>query len=120
MHPEKFLTKVPRVPVDKPQADGKEVTDGVFGELATSLTLADGAAADADRAADGWAGDWYVVWKDASQADCIRIHYKMVSAQDLTELETAYKAWAQHRGPLSPRETCSVALVRRRGGRSPL
>lgn len=125
IHPDKFLAKVPRVPVDKPQPDGKEVTDGVFGELMTSLTLADGATALADQAAEGWAGDWYVVWQDANKADCIRIDYKMVSDKDLTELETAYKTWAQkHKGATIEKKGDLVEVTRCSsgggGGRSPL
>jgi len=99
IHPKKFLSHEAAVPVDKPKAEGKETDDAMFGELMTVITLNDSNPTTAAKAADGWAGDWYVVWDGGKDNPCIRIDYKLATPRDLDELKAAYDAWAKvHKG----------------------
>lgn len=125
MHPEKYLTRDPRVDVPHPTPDGAMVDEGVFGELMILVTLEDGVATDAaQRAAAGWAGDWYVTWNDQKNGNCIRINIKMETPKDLQDLSAAFQQWAKSRSaqievtaPDSLQVTsCSAAAG---GGRSP-
>ncbi len=95
IHPERYLAHDERVEVAKPKADGQETDDGVFGELLTIVTLEDVLdPAVAQKAANGWAGDWYVVWGQDGGGSCIRIDYKMKTPADLDDLKKAYTSWA--------------------------
>lgn len=125
MHPTKFFDHVAPVPVPKPKADGKEIDDRMFGELMTTLTLNDGAPSEAAKAADGWSGDWYVLWDDGQNGSCVRIDYRMTTNKELDELEHAYKTWQQkHKGAEVKRtpeglQITSCSSAASGGGRSP-
>jgi hypothetical protein len=95
IHPERYLAHDARVEVAKPKADGPETDDGVFGELATRFTLQSSPdITTAAPAAAGWAGDWFVAWRDGQGLPCVRIDYAMVTPEDLAELTTAFTQWA--------------------------
>jgi hypothetical protein len=99
LHTDRWFAHDERVEVDKPKADGEQFAEGVFGEELTRLTLANDAdQGAADKAAAGWAGDWYVAWDDGRGGSCIRIDFKMLTPEDLKELETALTAWSQAHG----------------------
>jgi len=99
LHADRYFAHDERVPVDKPDADGEQFAEGVFGEEMTRLMLANDAdQSEADVAAEGWAGDWYVAWDDGAGGSCIRIHFRMKTTQDLTELEEALAKWVQAGG----------------------
>ena len=125
MHPTKFFTHVAPVPVDKPKAEGKELDDRMFGELMTALTLNDGAPSEAAKAADGWAGDWYVLWDDGQNGSCVRIDYRMTTSKELDEIEHAFKTWQQkHKNADIQRtkdglQVTSCSSAASGGGRSP-
>ncbi len=125
LHPQKFFTHVAPVEVAKPKAEGKEIDDRMFGEMMTTMTLNDGAPAEAAKAGDGWAGDWYVLWDDGKNGSCVRIDYKMATPKDLDELEQAFKTWQKkHKGADIQRkdgglEVTSCSSAAAGGGRSP-
>jgi hypothetical protein len=99
LHTDRWFAHDERVDVDKPKADGEQFAEGVFGEELTRLLLANDADEDAaDKAAAGWAGDWYVAWDDGRGGSCIRIDFRMLTPTDLKELETALTEWAQAHG----------------------
>ncbi|MEZ5143614.1 MAG: hypothetical protein R2726_14010 [Acidimicrobiales bacterium] len=99
-HPEKYATREPRKEVPPPPAEGKVTKDGVFGEVMTQQLLAGKLPSDqAETAATGWGGDWYVTWTDQQGASCVRVDWQMDTPTDLTELKTAFDAFTQAGGP---------------------
>lgn len=94
MHPERFLSDEPVVAVDPPEADGEVIDEGAFGELLFQILLSDAIGSnDAEQAADGWGGDWYVAW-DEGDRTCVRVDVATDTAVDGSELEQALTAWA--------------------------
>lgn len=85
----------PRTEVPAPPADGPIVEDGVVGQVAIEAMLISavhpGTASDA---AEGWAGDWFVAWKQGS-ASCIRVAFVMETARDRAELRDALGEWVE-------------------------
>lgn len=84
--------------VPPPSADGPVVEEGTYGQWALFLTLGqflDGDAAD--RAAEGWGGDRYVAW-DQDDRTCVRMAYATDTAGDLSELDVAWRQWAELHG----------------------
>jgi hypothetical protein len=101
---EKFEAREPRLEVAPPPADGDVIEDGVVGQVAIAAILADADPNGADRAADGWAGDWFVAWK-AGTASCVRAVFVMETSSDRDQLLDALDNWAQdHRGEASVSE----------------
>jgi len=49
--------------------------------------------ADAEQAADGWGGDWYVAWEDGDDT-CVRTDLATDTETDRSELVQALDAWA--------------------------
>ena len=127
MHPDRYFNGDVREEVPKPKAEGKETSDGVFGELMTRATLEAALATnEAAKAADGWSGDWYVTWVDENKAPCIRIDYKMLTEQDLADLKAAYTKWGSGRAGVKVQsvgedllEVTSCTSGGASGGRSP-
>lgn len=130
MHPERYFAGDVRAEVAKPKSEGKdqkEFDDGVFGELMTRATLeAVLPPTDSAKAADGWAGDWYVTWEGENKSSCIRIDYKMLTALDLADLKNAFTKWGSGRPGVKVQpvgddmlEVTSCSAGGGSGGRSP-
>lgn len=127
MHTKKYETGEKRVEVTPPPADGPIEADGVFGEFLLGMLLAS-ASTDADVAAAGWGGDWYVTWKDAQRGTCARLAVQTDTVRDLDELLAALQEWQQKANPeaeistLGPQsvevESCTPSSAG--GGQSPL
>jgi hypothetical protein len=95
--PAKYFAKEARRTVAPPTADGSVLESGVFGQLALQIIL--GAAVNASvaqTAAAGWAGDWFVAWRDGNRV-CLRADFVMDSGKDTNELRDALTKWAQKR-----------------------
>jgi len=93
----KFFGREPRIEVPPPPADGKQVDDGVFGELLTILLVSPIVGqSTGDKAAKGWGGDWGISWLGGEDGNtpCGRVDWKMDTTTDLDELETALTTWA--------------------------
>lgn len=95
LHPESFLGAEPIVPVETPQSDGKEIDQGVMGELVLLLVLNAGGASG-QRAAEGWDGDRYIAWEDGDDT-CVRVTIATDSPQDDAELRQALDRLARSR-----------------------
>jgi hypothetical protein len=82
------------VPHPTPPAGIAPFEEGSLG-LVPIMAMLSGAlnSADAFAAADGWAGDWYVVWKDGN-ASCMRATIEMDGAGEADELRDALESWA--------------------------
>jgi hypothetical protein len=100
LHPDKYAVREPRREVPPPPTDGGKTTDeGVFGEVMTRGLLSSKIpVADAERAAAGWGGDWYVAWTDRQGASCLRVDWQMDTAAELAELRTALDAYSAAEG----------------------
>ena len=95
LHPEAFLDAEPVVPVETPKADGKEIDQGVLGELGLLLVL-NAAGTSGQRAAEGWGGDRYIAWEDGDET-CVRVTVATDSPQDDAELRQALDRLARSR-----------------------
>jgi hypothetical protein len=95
LHPETFLAGDPVVPVETPKADGKEIDQGVLGELGLLLVLNAGGTSG-QKAAAGWGGDRYIAWEDGDDT-CVRVTIATDSPQDDAELRQALDALARSR-----------------------
>ena len=95
--PAKYFAREGRTEVAKPSADGAVFDEGVLGQLVL-LTLMSGSnsAAVAQAAADGWAGDWYVAWREGARS-CLRARVAMDSESDAGELANALRRYATTR-----------------------
>jgi hypothetical protein len=95
LHPETFLEGQPIVTVETPKADGKEIDQGVLGELGLLLVL-NGSGTSGQKAAAGWGGDRYIAWEDGDDT-CVRVTIATDSPQDDAELRRALDTLAQSR-----------------------
>lgn len=95
LHPESFLDAEPIVPVETPKADGKEIDQGVLGELVLLLVL-NAAGTSGRTAAEGWGGDRYIAWEDGEDT-CVRVTIATDSPQDDAELRQALDRLARSR-----------------------
>jgi hypothetical protein len=95
--PNKYFAKEGRRDVAPPKADGTVFKSGVFGEVVLQMMLG---SANSDRvaqtAATGWAGDWFVAWRESNRV-CLRADFVMDSTKDSTELRDALNRWAPTR-----------------------
>lgn len=111
MHPDKFLVREAPVEVPHPVADGAMIDEGVFGELLTRETLGDEVdRASAERAASGWAGDWYVSWDDGRGGTCVRVNFRADTPTDFDELRAAFERWITSR-PIATVEVAGDVLT---------
>jgi hypothetical protein len=95
--PTKYFAKEQRRSVTPPAADGTIFKSGVFGQVALQMVLgAANSARVAETAATGWAGDWFVAWRESNR-ECLRADFVMDTAKDTTELRDALNKWAQTR-----------------------
>jgi hypothetical protein len=97
LYPDKYFSKEARRSVSPPSADGTVFKSGVFGEITLRVILGSANSARvAETAAAGWAGDWYVAWRDSNRV-CVRADFVMDSTKDTNELRDALTKWAQNR-----------------------
>jgi hypothetical protein len=97
IYPDKYFSREARRTVNPPPADGTVFKSGVFGEITLRAVLgAANSARAAETAAAGWAGDWYVAWRESNRV-CLRADFVMESSKDTTELREALTKWAQNR-----------------------
>jgi hypothetical protein len=83
------------IQVQKPEVGGgeEEFGDGSFGAIGWLLVLAERIPVEqALTAADGWGGDSYVAFEKGDRS-CVRIDYRGDSAADLTQMQSALRAW---------------------------
>ncbi|HSH23684.1 MAG TPA: hypothetical protein VK975_06460 [Acidimicrobiales bacterium] len=97
--PSVFLRGEPPVTVPRPFDEGLRVIDeGTYGQWALSLTLDHFLDSEtANRASDGWGGDSYVAWDEGAGA-CVRMAFAMDTPADLSELDSAWRRWADAHG----------------------
>jgi hypothetical protein len=97
--PDRYLRGDRPVEVDEVAAEGTVLERGVYGHASLVDTLAPVLGEDrADRAADGWAGDAYVLWDAGADRSCIRATFAMQTGADLDELRRALLDWADGQG----------------------
>ncbi|MCX7619587.1 MAG: hypothetical protein N2037_01935 [Acidimicrobiales bacterium] len=111
---DKYLAREPAEPVATPPAEGEIVDSGMFGELMTRLLLDDvGTSTEVDRAARGWGGDAYVVWRGTDRRACARIDWRMETPTDADELGTMLRRWvfSQVRASVEELDQRSVRLT---------
>ena len=95
--PTKYFAKEGRRNVSPPKADGTVFKSGVFGEIVLQMMLTSAVSSKvAETAATGWAGDWFVAWRESNRV-CLRADFVMDTAKDSTELRDALTKWAQTR-----------------------
>lgn len=110
LHPERFLRLEKPVDVESPEPEGEVYEEGVWGEVGLLTMLLNTIPEEqAWRAADGWAGDYFVAWKRGGQ-DCIRMSIATDGPRDKDELVTALRAWAIHHPAVSVKSGKTIAI----------
>jgi len=95
LDPQKFTSGEGAVDVPPPAPDGKVSNVGVLGELLIREMLTGGLGFGGnDAAVEGWGGDKYVTWTDASGASCLRDTFVGDTPADTAELVDALTGWA--------------------------
>lgn len=99
LHPERYLDGFEFAQVEAPPAPAEVTDQGVFGELLLGMLLNEVvSSSDALRAAEAWAGDWYVSWQEADRT-CIRVDFASVeTGRQRERLEDALGEWASDHG----------------------
>ena len=96
--PPAYLNHLPVVHVDVPKADGTTLDSGIYGYASLVETLEPVVgASQAKTAADGWAGDAYVLWDAGNGRSCARATFVMRTANDLRQLTSTLTTWAADR-----------------------
>ncbi|HUP85714.1 MAG TPA: hypothetical protein VM143_08610 [Acidimicrobiales bacterium] len=95
LHPDRFLAGEAPATVETPKADGRQIDEGVLGELGLLLVL-NASGVSGQTAAGGWGGDRYVAWKDGD-GTCVRATIVMDTPQDDRELVKALDRLARTR-----------------------
>jgi len=99
LDPQKFTSGEGAVAVPPPAPDGKVSNVGVLGELLIREMLTGGLGFSGnDAAVEGWGGDKYVTWTNASGASCLRDTFVGDSPADTAELVDALTGWADDHG----------------------
>jgi len=104
LDPQKFTAGEGAVDVPAPRSEGQASNVGVLGQLMIREMLSDGAGFGGgfDEAVDGWGGDRYVTWKDASGSSCLRDTFVGDTPNDTAELVDAISNWAEdHNGSIT-------------------
>lgn len=120
--PDRFAAREPAVAVPHPVPGGELLTEGVAGQLLIELVLAEGAErGDAAEAAEGWGGDWAVVWRDGDKS-CATLTAVGDDPGETAEMMDAFDAWSQARGDATvtgnPDGTFTVQACAASGGQS--
>lgn len=111
LHPGTSRSRDPELAPPQPRAEGTEAEKGRLGELVVSLWLG-------RTAARGWGGDRFVSWRDAGGRSCLSAELAADTPTDLTEIDTAARAWAAAAPQARSVEAASgngLPLVRVRG-----
>jgi hypothetical protein len=104
LDPQKFDIGQGAIDVPRPGPDGSVSNVGVLGQLLMREMLNDGFGfgGGSDEAVDGWGGDKYVTWTDASGASCLRDTFVGDTPMDTSELVDAISKWAEdHNGSIT-------------------
>lgn len=90
-----YEAREPARPVAPPPVEGEQIGEGVFGQVMLEFLLDPvlGMGRSA-QVAEGWAGDWYVLWR-AGDRSCVRIDLAGETDPALAEVEEALRAWAR-------------------------
>ncbi len=108
---DKYLAKEGRVNVTPPPADGALVDDGVMGEIVIQYLLESAiSSAQANQAAAGWSGDWYVAWT-ANGISCVRTAIQMDTPKDTSDLKSAFDKWVSTRPKASVTSAANTVTV---------
>jgi hypothetical protein len=107
----RYAQRVQRVEVRRPPADGPILEEGVVGQIAIQSIL-EGSLnrSTASAAASGWAGDWFVAWREGD-VPCVRLRAVMETPRDLAELRAAFEAWARARSGATVSATTADVTV---------
>lgn len=94
LHPERYTSGDRPMPVADPRVDGTVIDSGVMGEWSlVELLNAELSPSDARAAAEGWAGDRYVLADDGGTS-CVTLDVRADTVHDADELERALSRWA--------------------------
>ena len=108
---DKYVAKEGRVNVTPPPADGALVDDGVLGQIVVQYLLESAiSSAQANQAAAGWSGDWYVAWT-ANGSSCLRTAIQMDTPKDTSDLKSAFDKWVGTRPKASVTSTANTVTV---------
>jgi hypothetical protein len=86
LHPGLDRRVDPEVVVEGPSPQGELVDQGRLGEIGFRLWLG-------QLAGEGWGGDRYVTWVDASGASCFAVDVVADTPEDLVDIETTAEGW---------------------------
>jgi hypothetical protein len=95
MHPQTYLSGQPVVSVAPPKADGAVIEQGAVGEFGLAMMFNFEDVDNANRAAAGWGGDWFVAWADGPRS-CVRAEFVMDTPTDAAQLREALEEWADN------------------------
>ena len=97
--PSVYLRGEEPIAVPEPSDEGlRRIDQGSYGRWALYLTLDHFLDSEtADAAADGWGGDSYVAWDEGGRS-CVRMAFAMDTPTDLSELDAAWRQWADAHG----------------------
>ena len=112
LDPAVYLRGEPAVAVPQPSSGGlRPIDQGSYGQWALHLTLDHYLDNDtANRASDGWGGDSYVAWDEGSGA-CVRMAFAMDTPADLSDLEAAWRRWAEAHGETTVERSGELVTV---------
>lgn len=92
--PAAYQAREARVDVPHPQVPGQLVDEGVLGQFLIDVLLGSAIGrSDARDAADGWGGDWAVVWTDGSRS-CVTLTVVGDDVEETEELARGFDEWA--------------------------
>jgi hypothetical protein len=94
--PSAYIAREGRVDVPHPQVAGQVVDEGVLGQFMIDILLRSEMGRSAEDAADGWGGDWAVVWTDGSRS-CVTATVVGDDVEETEELAQAFDRWAAER-----------------------
>ena len=94
--PSAYIAREGRVDVPHPQVAGQVVDEGVLGQFLIDILLQSELGRSAEDAADGWGGDWAVVWTDGSRS-CVTLTIVGDDVEETEELAQAFDRWAAER-----------------------
>jgi hypothetical protein len=102
LHPGLDRSADPEIVVDPPPAGGVVQEEGRLGELLIRLWLG-------QLAGEGWGGDRYVTWVDASGSSCVAVDVVADTPEDLIDIETTAEGWVQ--GSVETRSIDSIVTA---------
>jgi hypothetical protein len=92
--PAAYQAREARVDVPHPQVPGQVVDEGVMGQFLIDILLrAAIGRSDARDAADGWGGDWAVLWTEGSRS-CVTLTVVGDDVEETEELARGFDEWA--------------------------